>query len=290
MRLDKSIFAVVGGDARQAALANFLAREGSTVYCAGFEQSPHLLTGTASTDPLTAILMSDTVILPMPPTRDGKTLNAPLSTYRVELNEDFCEALRGKAVFVGIAGKLRDVSPSYARLNLFDYYANESYLLRNAQATAEGALAELIANVPRTICGSRMLITGCGRITRCLAPMLRSLGANVAVAARKPSDQAWVQSQGMEALTFRKAARRAKEFDIIVNTVPAPVIDERFLEGVSEHAALLDLASLPGGIDLEACEKRGIQAWRALGLPGKYAPLTAAEIIKDTVMLILEEG
>ena len=96
--MDKSIFAVVGGDRRQIALANLLAAEGVPVYCAGFEQSPHLLTGTASTDPLTAVLMADTVILPMPPTRDGKTLNAPLSTYRIELDDRFSAALSGKAV------------------------------------------------------------------------------------------------------------------------------------------------------------------------------------------------
>ncbi len=288
--MDKSIFAVVGGDARQAVLANLLAGEGSTVYCAGFEQSPHLLTGTASTDPLTAVLMADIVILPMPPTRDGMTLNAPLSTYRVELNEEFCEALRGKTVFVGMAGKLRNISPGYAKLNLFDYYANESFLLRNAQATAEGALAEIISHVPHTVCGSRILVTGCGRITRFLAPMLRALGASVSIAARKPTDRAWIRSQGMEPLTFGKAARRTKEFDVLVNTVPAPIVNEKFIDGMTVDAALLDLASLPGGIDLEACEKRGLKAWRALGLPGQYAPLTAAEIIKDTVMLILEEG
>lgn len=287
--MDKSIFAVVGGDARQAALANMLAGDGITVYCAGFEQSPHLLTGTASTDPLTAVLMADTVILPMPPTRDGKTLNTPLSTYRIELDEEFCTALRGKVVFVGIAGKLREISPSYAKLNIFDYYANESFLVRNAQATAEGALAEIITNYPQTVCGSSILITGCGRITRFLAPMLRNLGGKVAVAARKSKDWAWIQAQGMDSFSFNKAMRRAKDFDIIINTVPAPIINEKFVDGVSDNAVLIDLASLPGGIDFEACERRGIKAWRALGLPGKYSPTTAAEIIKETVMLILEE-
>ncbi|MBQ1554525.1 MAG: dipicolinate synthase, partial [Clostridia bacterium] len=92
--MDQSIFAVIGGDARQAALANLLAAEGATVYCAGFEQMPHLLIGTASTDPRTAVLMSDIIILPMPATRDGVTLNAPLSQYRIALDREFYEALR----------------------------------------------------------------------------------------------------------------------------------------------------------------------------------------------------
>lgn len=288
--MDKSIFAVVGGDARQAALANMLASEGITVYCAGFEHSPHLLTGTASTDPFTAVLMADTVILPMPPTIDGATLNAPLSTYQIRLDDEFCTALRGKVVFAGIASKLREVSPNYAKLNIFDYYANESFLLRNAQATAEGALAEIIVNYPRTICGSRILVTGWGRISRFLAPVLKNLGGNVSVAARKPRDWSWIEAVGIESLSFNKSLRKAKEFDIIINTVPAPVIDEKFIDGVSNEAMLVDLASLPGGIDFAACERKQIKAFRALGLPGKYSPITAAEIIKETVMLMLEEG
>ena len=288
--MDKSIFAVVGGDARQIALANMLAAEGITVYCAGFEHAAASLVGVASTDPLTAVLMAETVILPMPPTRDGETLNAPLSTYRIALNDEFCAALRGQVVFVGIASKLREVSPGYARLNLLDYYANESFLLRNAQATAEGALAEIITHYPRTVCGSRVLVTGCGRITRFLAPMLARLGANVTVAARKPTDRSWAVSVGLEALSFPKALRKTKEFGIVINTVPAPVIDAKWIDALSPDVLVIDLASLPGGVDWDACTRRQIKAIRALGLPGKYSPETAAEIVKETVMLILEEG
>ena len=120
--------------------------------------------------------------------------------------------------------------------------------------------------------------------------MLKHLGANVSVAARKPKDWSWIDSIGLESLSFKKALRKAKEFDIIINTVPALVIDEKFIEGVSPDAMLIDLASLPGGIDFAACERKKIKAFRALGLPGKYSPLTAAEIIKETVMLMLEEG
>ena len=288
--MDQSIFAVVGGDARQTELANMLAAEGNTVYCSGFEHSAHQLVGTASTDPLTAVLMADNVILPMPPTRDGKTLCAPLSTYRIELNDEFCSALVGKAVFVGMAEKLRAVSPAFAQLNLYDYGASEGFLLRNAQATAEGALAEIITQYPGTVCGSNILISGCGRITGFLAPMLRALGGSVSVAARRPSDRARIASLGMEAFTFGRAARRAKKFNVIINTVPAKVLDSRFIEGLSQDALIIELASAPGGTDTDACERRNIRVLHAPGLPGKYSPIAAAEIIKETVMSILEEG
>ncbi len=287
--LDKSIFAVIGGDERQLALANMLAAEGSTVYCSGFEHSAQHLIGAASTDPLTAALMADIVILPMPPTRDGETLNAPLSCYRIELDDEYCAAIKDKIVFCGMADKLREISPAYAQLNIFDYSANPTFLIRNAQATAEGAVAEIIANFTRTVCGSRILITGYGRISGFLAPMLRSMGGDVSIAARKSSDRAKIVSYGMSALTFCRAARKANEFDVIINTVPERVIDSGFIERISPDTLIIELSSAPGGIDLAECEKKNIRVIQAKALPGKYSPVSAAEIIKETVMSVLEE-
>jgi dipicolinate synthase subunit A len=52
----------------------------------------------------------------------------------------------------------------------------------------------------------------------------------------------------------------------------------------------LDLASIPGGIDFEYAKKLGLKTDWALSLPGKVAPLTAAEIIKKTIDNALVEG
>ena len=44
-----------------------------------------------------------------------------------------------------------------------------------------------------------------------------------------------------------------------------------------------------GQHDLAAAESLGIRAERALGLPGRFAPKTAGEIVKETVLNILSE-
>ena len=51
----------------------------------------------------------------------------------------------------------------------------------------------------------------------------------------------------------------------------------------------IDLASAPGGVDAEAAERLGIKVISALSLPGKVAPETAGEIIKNTVYNIIKE-
>ena len=55
------------------------------------------------------------------------------------------------------------------------------------------------------------------------------------------------------------------------------------------NTLIIDLASLPGGVDFDTAEKLGIYAVRALSLPGKCAPKTAGEIIKTNVFDIIKE-
>ena len=52
---------------------------------------------------------------------------------------------------------------------------------------------------------------------------------------------------------------------------------------------LIDLASNPGGIDKKVAKEKGLQLIWALALPGKVAPTTTAEFIKDTIYNILKE-
>jgi dipicolinate synthase subunit A len=52
---------------------------------------------------------------------------------------------------------------------------------------------------------------------------------------------------------------------------------------------LVDLASPPGGFDIVAAKKYGIDIIRALSLPAKTAPKTAGSIIAESILNIIEE-
>lgn len=72
-------------------------------------------------------------------------------------------------------------------------------------------------------------------------------------------------------------------FDFIFNTVPAPVITEELLSRVKKGVTVIDIASKPGGVDFEFCQKNGICAKLCLGLPGKYAPKSSAGILMEVI-------
>ena len=118
--------------------------------------------------------------------------------------------------------------------------------------------------------------------------MLRSLGAKVTVSARKPSDLAWIELAGAKAVRTDELYKLG-EFNIIFNIVPAKIFTPILLAKIAMNAVVIDLASGEGGVDKYAAERMGITHIHALSLPGKAAPKTAGEIIKNTIYHILEE-
>jgi dipicolinate synthase subunit A len=61
------------------------------------------------------------------------------------------------------------------------------------------------------------------------------------------------------------------------------------LEKINSDALIIDLASKPGGVDMQCAGRLGKKVIWALSLPGKVAPITSGEIIKDTIINILSE-
>lgn len=161
------------------------------------------------------------------------------------------------------------------------YARREEYQIAIARLTAEGAIALLR---PETgLSGAHVLLLGYGRIARLLARELQKAGALVTAAARSSEQRAWAEAESIEALPLDALSGALDRFDVIIGTIPAPVLTEPLLALVRKDALLLELASAPGGIDAAAAHERGLRYIRAPGLPAKYAPERAAVILRDAV-------
>ena len=95
---------------------------------------------------------------------------------------------------------------------------------------------------------------------------------------------------GARSCTFGELESVMGEFEFIVNTVPARVIDDATLCMVKEGAVLLELASAPGGFDRKLAENIGLRSAAAPGLPGRCAPQSAAEVMCGAIYAALREG
>ena len=143
----------------------------------------------------------------------------------------------------------------------------------NAAITARCAFARIRQSRPITA-DTGVLIIGWGRIGKQLAPLLQASGAAVTVSARKAADLQEVTAQGYSAVETGLWDTRG--FDIIVNTVPAPLLDQT---DTKPEALLMDLASL-----------RGIEGDRVIwarGLPNSDAPEESGMLIAETAVRFL---
>lgn len=275
---------VLGGDSRIGFMAEELCRKGEVVTGLGIsaESIPVKLLREG-------VQEADAVILGVPATRDGETVFAPCFNGLIPL-EGLLEACSPETpVLCGMANETLRQRFQAAGVSLIDYFSREELALLNAVPTAEGALEIAMRELPVTLWGAKCLVAGFGRIGKYLAHILSSLGADVTVSARKASDFALCRMLGFTTTETAEITRTAKSYDVIFNTVPEKVMDASVLSAMQPGALLIDLASLPGGVDKEAAEAFGVKTIHALSLPGKVAPKTAGKILCDTVRNILSE-
>lgn len=277
---------VIGGDLRQARLAELFQLDGHTVHTYALElASP----APPQEENLSGAELADCVVLPLPLCADAGMLNAPLSPRRHALAE-ILDALRPGQLLC--AGKPDAQALSMARergLVLHDYFAREELAMANAVPTVEGAIQIAMEELPVTLHDTRTLVIGCGRLGRLLALRMQALGARVSVSARKWADLAWAQACGFGAEQTGHLDEWLCGYELIVNTVPARVLGEAQLAALREGALVIDLASRPGGVDMDAAQRLGVRAIWALSLPGKVAPVTAGKAIQTTICNILRE-
>ena len=197
--------------------------------------------------------------------------------------------LEGKILIAGsISPEIYDMAND-EYIEIIDIMKREELAVLNTISTAEGAIEIAISNTNKIIHGSEVLILGFGRIGKVLARKMAGLSAKVTCAARKDEDLAWIRAYGHNETNINALGENLSQYDIILNTVPHLVLNKERLQYVKKDALLIDLASNPGGIDKKEAKELKLKLVWALALPGKVAPVTTAEFIKDTIYNILKE-
>ena len=278
-------FGVIGGDERMKYLAQSIAADGYPVCVCGLEKLG-TCRGAAECDLPQLAAKSSVILLPLPATKDGLFLNAPYAENEIRLDDDFARFFMHKTVCGGMLQRLTASSSLWREIEPDAYYRREELAVGHVIPTAEGAVGIAIREYPGTINGAKCLITGFGRIGKNLAIILRGMGAEVFCAARKKADLMQMRAFGVQPLTYREISRR---FDLIFNTVPAKVLTSPVLMQQTRDTLIIELASAPGGTDLKRAEELHLHVIDAPSLPGRVAPKTAAEYIKEAVYNILEE-
>ena len=248
-------FLLVGTDRRQDCLAALL-------------KNRHRVFRFESGDCPTAV---DAIALPCPSFDAAGRLRATASP------DDLRPFIRDDTVIFCCGGEkaARDLSP-----HCLDLLSDEVTVLENARLTAEAALLAVSEHTQDSLHGKRCLTVGCGRIGTYLTRLLRSLGANCTVFARRASTRALAEGFGWHTAAPGKAALEG--FDFVFNTVPAQALSRSELSALPQTCVWVELASAPGGLPTGGAPF-AFSVLPAGGLPGKYLPHAAARVLYDAI-------
>lgn len=176
-----------------------------------------------------------------------------------------------------IGGNLdHPILKSYPKIDLLQ---DPDYLAKNAAITADCALRIAANRLPVTFQDCPILILGWGRIGKCLANLLKSLGADVTVAARKKSDRAMLRALGFGAADPNHLEPLLRRFRVLFNTIPSPILSDAQAFHCRPDCIKIELASVKG--------IAGSRVIPAGGLPGKTVPEASGALIADSIIRIL---
>lgn len=229
----------------------------------------------------------DAIVLPLPLTRNGSEVLAPLSDSPLEF--DIITRFAAENAVI-LAGGECSVLTDICRQNgyiLVNYFAEETLTLKNAALTAEAACALLSQSTDGALLGSRSLITGYGRIAKLLAVRLKAHGSTVTIAARRAEQRVTAELDGFDSVSPEQIGSVISDVDFIANTVPSALFTGEHFNETKKDAVFIELATLPEQPSKPLAESRGVQYIYAPGLPGKYSPKAAGRVIADTVIEML---
>lgn len=166
--------------------------------------------------------------------------------------------------------------PELEGYRCIDLLKDERYLAQNARITAFCALNLASVRLPVTWDDCSVLILGWGRIGKCLAALLKDLGATVTVAARKDKDRAMADALGFETEDIGGLGYILQRYRVIFNTVPSPILSEEQVAHCHPDCLKIDLASRPGIAGDDVIDGRG--------LPGRLAPESSGKLIARSVL------
>ena len=232
---------IAGGDRRALRLAEKLKQNGWQVQTLGLSEGDEQTVRPEQ---------ADAILLPYPwsarggliPTLMGLTLH-PENVLR--------QASPGTLVLAG--GGLEDTPAMNEvrrrELRVRRYQDAPGFAERNAAISAEGAVFHAMGETDAMLEGLPVMVLGYGLFGRETARRLKALGARVTVLARREEVRQLARSDGMRACPFEAFIGFAGETKLLLNTVPARLLNRERLSALPKDCVLLELASTPGGFD-----------------------------------------
>ncbi|MBR2408045.1 MAG: hypothetical protein IKB07_03725 [Lachnospiraceae bacterium] len=155
---------------------------------------------------------------------------------------------------------------------------SDRFRVKNSVYTAEGAVALVVNETKTALCESTVSVLGYGFLGKECARLFSALGATVTVYTENQSELSAAMQKGFSAKKLTELS--SLDDTVILNTIPADVLDRLPLSCKNTTTLLVELASVP-------CITKAIEGLRVLpagALPSRFSPESAAKLIFDEII------
>ncbi|MCL2674974.1 MAG: hypothetical protein FWE84_00035 [Firmicutes bacterium] len=183
------------------------------------------------------------------------------------------------------AGNLSAETESILRqkdITRVNFLADEIFAHKNAALTAEGVLALLISNTPKSIYQNNILVLGWGRCAKAAALLFYRLGVRFSIATHNEGKLGECFLYCDECYLKNDFLMDLKYFDVIVNTIPAHVFDRGMLAEMGNNTLVIEVASVPC-LEAAEAERAGVKYLPAPALPQVFCCEAAAVLMLETI-------
>lgn len=183
-----------------------------------------------------------------------------------------------------VCGNLSDVNIKILQDKNIEYHnlmLDEIFAIKNANLTAEGVLAIMLKESPRSMYKNNILILGGGRIALALSVVFSKLNLKFSIVSYNNvkfpkyyliADKCFYKESYFDNLS---------DYDVVINTIPNTIIPDNMLDKFQNKCLFIETASV------ECLNKelvKNFTYFNAPALPSKFSVETAAELMYESIM------
>lgn len=286
-----SSIALLGGDLRQCYCAEYLLSLGWKAACFHTLDFPYHGNIRMATSLSEALAGAEVVLAPTPLSKDSASL------YQADPQHSPCplaslwESLAPGQILAAhsISGKTAELLAG-KKCPVFQLSQSEAFTAGNSYLTAEGLLSEIIRLTPFSLPSANVLLLGYGHCGSAIGSLLLTFCRSVYVMEWDLARRAQAEKNGLKPVAAADFPEALPPCSILINTIPAPVLEPSQLQKLPGSCHIFDIASAPFGFPADTAEKYLLPYFRIPGIPGRFSPAAAGQLIGKTIERISDYG
>lgn len=166
-------------------------------------------------------------------------------------------------------------------IKVINILKDEVFAIENAKLTSQGLLAIILFSIEKSYLDTKILFLGGGRITKASTEILKRVGFKVDVSSNSITEYYNALYYADNAFYKDDFLENISCYDIIINTRPAKLDNNKIIENISKNCIFIETASLHC---LDSEKKYNFTYLLAPALPQRFTPYSAGKLIADKII------